>query len=69
MARPVRREPEKLSGVWDYLKENIDYPYYYVKNKLAAAEGARLEDVKRGEGKILNWMASVSPCIEMFMTM
>lgn len=43
----------KLSGAWDYLKENVDYPYYYVKDKLAAAEGTSLDDVEPGEGKIL----------------
>lgn len=44
---------KKLSGLWDYVKENVDYPYYYVKDKLAAAEGKSLRSVKRGEGKIL----------------
>jgi len=42
-----------LSTVWDYLKENIDYPYYFIKDKLASAEGTTASDVKRGEGKIL----------------
>jgi glycine/D-amino acid oxidase-like deaminating enzyme/nitrite reductase/ring-hydroxylating ferredoxin subunit len=40
-------------GTWDYLKENIDYPYYYLKDRLAAAEGKTFRSVKRGEGKIL----------------
>jgi glycine/D-amino acid oxidase-like deaminating enzyme/nitrite reductase/ring-hydroxylating ferredoxin subunit len=44
---------KKLSSAWDYLKENVDYPYYYLKGKLAAAEGSKREDVERGEGKIL----------------
>ena len=43
----------KVASVWDYLKENIDYPYYYLKDKLAAAEGTSLDALKRGEGKIL----------------
>lgn len=42
-----------LSAAVDYLKENVDYPYYYVKDKLARAEGTSLQDVKTGEGKIL----------------
>lgn len=44
---------KKLSTAWDYLKQNIDYPYYYLKDKLATAEGTQLEGVKNGEGKIL----------------
>lgn len=44
---------KKLGGVWDYLKENASYPYYFIKDKLAAAQGTSLADLKRGEGKIL----------------
>jgi Rieske Fe-S protein len=47
----VRRK--KLSTAWDYVKQNLDYPYYYLKDKLSAAEGTSLRDLKRGEGKIL----------------
>ena len=42
-----------LTSMWDYLKENLDYPYYYLKDTLAAAEGTSLEALQRGEGKIL----------------
>ena len=44
---------KKLSAVADYIKENVDYPYYFVKDKLAGADGTSLQDVKTGEGKIL----------------
>ncbi len=44
---------KKVASVWDYLKENIDYPYYYLKAKLAATEGTSLDELQRGEGKIL----------------
>jgi len=44
---------KKLSATWDYLKQNVDYPYYYLKDKLSGAEGTNLRDVKRDEGKIL----------------
>ena len=44
---------KKLAAVWDYLKENVDYPFYYIKDKLKAAEGTTLDELKRGEGKIL----------------
>lgn len=41
------------SSLVDYLKENVDYPYYLIKDRLLAAEGTSLNDVKPGEGKIL----------------
>jgi Rieske Fe-S protein len=40
-------------GVWDYLKENVDYPYYLMKTRLAAAEGDSLASVAKNEGKIV----------------
>jgi glycine/D-amino acid oxidase-like deaminating enzyme/nitrite reductase/ring-hydroxylating ferredoxin subunit len=41
------------SGLWDYLKENADYPYYMIRDRFAGAEGRSLREVKRGEGKII----------------
>lgn len=43
-----------LGGTWDYLKENKDYPYYMVRDWLAKSEGKALDELKAGEGKILN---------------
>lgn len=40
-------------GTWDYLKENFDYPYYLVKDRLAPVDGTSTRDIKRDEGKIL----------------
>jgi Rieske Fe-S protein len=40
-------------GAWDYLKENKDYPFYFVKDRLARAGANSLRAVKRGEGKIV----------------
>ena len=40
-------------GLWEYLKENKDYPYYLVRDRFAGAEGKSLRAVKRGEGKII----------------
>ena len=40
-------------GGWDYLKENIDYPYYMVRDRFAGAEGRSVRAVRRGEGKVL----------------
>jgi glycine/D-amino acid oxidase-like deaminating enzyme/nitrite reductase/ring-hydroxylating ferredoxin subunit len=40
-------------GTWDYLRENKDYPYYMVRDRLAASEGKSLDSLGRGDGKIL----------------
>jgi len=40
-------------GVWDYVRENVDYPYYMVRDRLARAEGTSLRGLRRGQGKIL----------------
>jgi len=40
-------------GLWDYVKENTDYPYYLIRDRFAGAEGKSLRSVKRGEGKVL----------------
>jgi glycine/D-amino acid oxidase-like deaminating enzyme/nitrite reductase/ring-hydroxylating ferredoxin subunit len=40
-------------GLWDYITENKDYPYYLIRDRFAGAEGRTLRSVKRGEGKIL----------------
>src|SRR5206468_11500141 len=42
-------------GVWRYVTENLDYPYYFVKDRLARAEGQSLEDVGPGKGKIIKY--------------
>lgn len=46
-------ERKKLSAVWDYIKENADYPYYLAKDYVSAAEGDKVRDVAPNEGKIL----------------
>lgn len=48
----VRRK-KVIGGTWDYLRENKDYPYYMVRDRLAGSEGTSLDSLKRGEGKIL----------------
>jgi Rieske Fe-S protein len=40
-------------GLWDYVKENIDYPYYMIRDRFAGAEAQSLRAVKRGQGKIV----------------
>jgi glycine/D-amino acid oxidase-like deaminating enzyme/nitrite reductase/ring-hydroxylating ferredoxin subunit len=41
------------AGLWDYIKENSDYPYYMIRDRFAGTEGRSLRDVKREQGKIL----------------
>jgi Rieske Fe-S protein len=40
-------------GLWDYVTENADYPYYLIRDRFAGTEGRSLRAVKRGQGKIL----------------
>jgi glycine/D-amino acid oxidase-like deaminating enzyme/nitrite reductase/ring-hydroxylating ferredoxin subunit len=40
-------------GLWEYLKENADYPYYMMRDRFAGAEGRSLRSVKRSHGKII----------------
>jgi glycine/D-amino acid oxidase-like deaminating enzyme/nitrite reductase/ring-hydroxylating ferredoxin subunit len=42
-----------LGGTWDYIRENLDYPYYMVKDRLSSTEGKSLRGLKPGGGKIL----------------
>lgn len=41
-------------GTWDYLKENQDFPYYFLKDRLAKARAKSTRSIKRGEGKIVD---------------
>lgn len=47
----VRRK--KISGAWDYIRENADYPWYLIKDFMTATQGDSLRSLKRGQGKIL----------------
>jgi glycine/D-amino acid oxidase-like deaminating enzyme/nitrite reductase/ring-hydroxylating ferredoxin subunit len=40
-------------GLWDYLKENVDYPYYMIRDRFAGPDARSLRAVKRGQGKII----------------
>jgi len=40
-------------GTWRYLKENLDYPFYMVRDRLTRAESDSVADLKFGEGKIV----------------
>jgi glycine/D-amino acid oxidase-like deaminating enzyme/nitrite reductase/ring-hydroxylating ferredoxin subunit len=43
-----------IRGLWDYVKENKDYPYYLVRDRFAGTEGKSLRAVPRGEGRVLD---------------
>jgi glycine/D-amino acid oxidase-like deaminating enzyme/nitrite reductase/ring-hydroxylating ferredoxin subunit len=40
-------------GLWNYVKENKDYPYYLIRDRFAGTDGKSLRAVKRGHGDIL----------------
>jgi glycine/D-amino acid oxidase-like deaminating enzyme/nitrite reductase/ring-hydroxylating ferredoxin subunit len=41
-------------GTWDYLKENKDFPYYFLKDRLAKARAKSTRSIKRGEGQVVD---------------
>jgi glycine/D-amino acid oxidase-like deaminating enzyme/nitrite reductase/ring-hydroxylating ferredoxin subunit len=41
-------------GAWNYVTENIDYPYFLVRDRLARAEAKSLRALKSNQGKILS---------------
>jgi glycine/D-amino acid oxidase-like deaminating enzyme/nitrite reductase/ring-hydroxylating ferredoxin subunit len=43
----------RRGGLWDYLKENTDYPYYLIRDRFAGPDGRSLRALKRGEGQII----------------
>jgi glycine/D-amino acid oxidase-like deaminating enzyme/nitrite reductase/ring-hydroxylating ferredoxin subunit len=40
-------------GLWEYIKENADYPYYMIRDRFAGAESRSLRSVRRGQGMIV----------------
>jgi glycine/D-amino acid oxidase-like deaminating enzyme/nitrite reductase/ring-hydroxylating ferredoxin subunit len=40
-------------SLWDYLKENADYPYYLIRDRFAGADARSLRAVKRGHGAVI----------------
>jgi glycine/D-amino acid oxidase-like deaminating enzyme/nitrite reductase/ring-hydroxylating ferredoxin subunit len=40
-------------GAWDYITENIDYPYYMLRDRITGPDATSLRELRRGEGKIL----------------
>jgi glycine/D-amino acid oxidase-like deaminating enzyme/nitrite reductase/ring-hydroxylating ferredoxin subunit len=44
---------KKVGALWDYVKENADYPYYMIRDRFAGAEGRSMREVPRGTGKVI----------------
>jgi len=45
---------KKIKGAaWNYLRENKDYPYYMIKDRLARAEADSVRELKPGDGMII----------------
>jgi glycine/D-amino acid oxidase-like deaminating enzyme/nitrite reductase/ring-hydroxylating ferredoxin subunit len=45
---------KKIKGAtWNYLRENKDYPYYMVKDRITRPEAHSVRGLKRGEGMII----------------
>jgi glycine/D-amino acid oxidase-like deaminating enzyme/nitrite reductase/ring-hydroxylating ferredoxin subunit len=40
-------------SLWDYVKENADYPYYLIRSRFAGAESRSLRAVPRGQGRVV----------------
>jgi Rieske Fe-S protein len=54
-------DPERSAirrGVWDYLKENADYPYYLIRDRFAGTEGRSLRSVRPGQGRIIEYQGA-----------
>lgn len=49
-------------GTWDYVRENLDPPYYLIKDRLTPVEGTSVEEVHCGEGKILKLAGQTVAC-------
>ncbi len=41
-------------GAWDYIKENLDFPYYMLKDRLTRPKRSSTRLIKRGAGQVSN---------------
>jgi glycine/D-amino acid oxidase-like deaminating enzyme len=41
-------------GLWDYVKENKDYPYYLIRDRFAGAQHRALRTIPRGTGEVVD---------------
>jgi Rieske Fe-S protein len=40
-------------GLWDYLKENKDYPYYLIRDRFAGTGAQSMRSIRRGAGEVI----------------
>jgi nitrite reductase/ring-hydroxylating ferredoxin subunit len=43
-----------LRGPWKYLTENVDYPYYLIRDRFAGASGKSLRSLSRNTGAVVD---------------
>ncbi len=41
-------------GAWKFIRENLDYPYYLLRDRFRSSQAPSARAVKRGEGKIID---------------
>jgi Rieske Fe-S protein len=41
-------------GLWDYIRENADYPYYLIRDRFAGVGGQKLRAIPRGHGDVID---------------
>jgi Rieske Fe-S protein len=41
-------------GLWEYVKENADYPYYMLRDRFAGTSGKSLRSIPRGHGAVVD---------------
>lgn len=44
---------KKAGGVWSFVSENLDYPWYMVRDRLASDEAHSAKGLRPGQGKVL----------------
>jgi glycine/D-amino acid oxidase-like deaminating enzyme/nitrite reductase/ring-hydroxylating ferredoxin subunit len=56
----VNRQPLR-GGIWNYLTENFDYPYYLVKDRFGGPDADKQGEIRPGEGRVVRvdgqWVA------------
>ncbi len=40
-------------GLWDYIKENKDYPYYLIRDRFAGTGAKPMRSIRRGSGEVI----------------
>lgn len=49
----VNRSPFH-GGTWRYVQENVDYPYYFIRDRLRRPEAGSVQEIGPGEGRIVS---------------